>query len=101
MRTTWQRCASGRWSERMRTAEGTVCAPEGLVWSMRTEREGGGRGRDGRGGDEYWPAGSGMRAAGSREGGVLGMGEGRVGWEVVGGLVGVVVGTVVVAGGLF
>lgn len=87
----------------MRTAEGTVCAPEGLVWSMRTERERGegGRGRDGRGGvDEYWPGGPGMRAAGSREGGVLGMGE-RVGWEVVGGLVGVVVGTVVVAGGLF
>lgn len=105
LRTTWQRCASGRWSERMRTAEGTVCAPEGLVWSMRTEREreGGGRGRgDGRGGgDDYWPAGPGMRGAGSRGGGVLGMGEGRVGWEVVGGLVGVVVGTVLVAGGLF
>ncbi|KAK1836540.1 hypothetical protein QBC39DRAFT_407309 [Podospora conica] len=105
MRTTWQRCASGRWSERVRTAAGTVCAPEGLVWSMRTVREGehGSEGAGGAGGGEIWgPVGPGVvRATGARERGVLGMGEGRVGWEVVGGLVGVVAGTVVVARGLF
>lgn len=32
--TCWQRCASGVWSDTMALAEGSVCAPAGLSYSM-------------------------------------------------------------------
>lgn len=38
--TCWQRCASGRWSDTMALAPGTVCMPAGLSYDMQVVGDG-------------------------------------------------------------
>lgn len=40
MRNSWQRCASGRWSEEIDCAKGTVCSPLGITDVFRVEHDG-------------------------------------------------------------
>lgn len=57
MPDTWQRCASGQWSEVMSLAEGTDCTPSGLTEEIDIEHDGSvngeGGGQSGGGGNGF------------------------------------------------
>ncbi|KAI6348593.1 hypothetical protein MCOR25_010780 [Pyricularia grisea] len=49
MTTSWQRCAAGRWSVVVDTADGTTCHPDGLTWDFAVQDRRGQGGGDGGG----------------------------------------------------
>ncbi|KAK1771456.1 hypothetical protein QBC33DRAFT_591748 [Phialemonium atrogriseum] len=82
MTDSWQRCASGRWSEVMQCAAGTECAPAGQSYEFEVRYAGGGGGGGVSGGSSgVVGRGSGMgSAAGWGVGLAFGVGVLLAGW---------------------
>ncbi|KAF7550258.1 hypothetical protein G7046_g8070 [Stylonectria norvegica] len=63
MTSSWQRCASGRWSVEMQCAAGTKCTPSGHTDDFRIENDGSAHGEGTSGGSaSMGPKGSMSRA---------------------------------------